>query len=154
MAHQLRDGETFAEDLFFKPMGTTENRTTKLTELAGPGLRIAGRVITADELSQARTMVEAQVKQKIGQFTEAGKTMRNKTLVTPFTNPNMPKDVELFIHQTFVAIGLEDLQKLLPVVTESQERRQSFWRAALEDISGRYKPFVEATLFGVKSPAP
>lgn len=151
VAYQLQNGDIAEEDLFFKPMSTSEDRLRTLLELPGPGKKIAGKVIGPAELNQARKLVEDQVKLQTGQYTEAGKTARNKTLVTPFTNPDMPKEVQTFIHQTFAAMELGDLRKLLPIVLASQERRKAFWRAALEDISGKYKVFVEPTLARTKA---
>ncbi len=151
VAHQLQAAETVVEDLFFKPMSAVEDRTIKLSELASSGTRIAGKLITPAELEQARRLVETHVKQGSGQYTDSARTARNKTLITPFTNPNMPEDVRTFIHKAFATMEIEDIRTLLPIVAKSQERRMTFWRAALGDISGRYKSFVESALVKTKA---
>lgn len=147
-AYQLKDGVTTEEDIFFKPMTLIEDRTRALPSLPSPQTTINGVKITPEELKQAREIIEQKVKLGTGEYSREGRFGRNKTLITPFTNPNMPSDVQRFIHAAVSSMSVDELRLLIPIVAKAQDRRKAFWRTALKDVRGKYKAIVEPVLQG------
>ena len=137
VAHQLKDGDMTEEDLFFKPMSTGEKRLYQVKELPTTQTRVGGTPLSKADLLESKRLITQRVRNGTGEYTDWHKTRRNKTLVTPFTNPDMPEDVQKFIHDTFTGLTMDELRQIIPVVATKQWRREQLWRGALDGVQDK-----------------